>query len=81
MPRDYYEIVKDILESEEFQKRKKFAHHGSISVYDHSLRVSMVAYELSKKFKKSIDNSVKNYIIIKPVQEQASLLSPVSEGQ
>ena len=58
MSQDYYEIVKDILENDEFKKRKNFAHHGSISVYDHSLRVSMVAYELAKKFKNVDPNSV-----------------------
>lgn len=51
MKKDYYEIIKDILESEEFQKRKTYAHHGSISVYEHSLKVSMLAYKLSKLFK------------------------------
>ena len=50
--------VSILLENDEFKKRKNFAHHGSISVYDHSLRVSMLAYELSKKFKNVDPNSV-----------------------
>lgn len=58
MTKDYYEIVKDILESSEFQKRKEYPHHGSISVYDHSLKVSKIAYKLSKKFKSIDSNSV-----------------------
>ena len=49
MTDDYYEIVKDILENNEFKKRKEYAHHGSISVYEHSLKVSILAYKLSKK--------------------------------
>ena len=53
-----YEIVKDILENDEFKKRKNYAHHGSISVYDHSLKVSMLAYELSKKIKGADSKSV-----------------------
>lgn len=58
MSNDYYEIVKDILENDEFKKRKNYAHHGSISVYDHSLKVSMIAYELSKKIKGADSKSV-----------------------
>ena len=46
---DYYKIIKDILEHEEFQKRKEYQHHGKISVYDHSLSVSYLAYKISKK--------------------------------
>lgn len=46
---DYYTIVNDILNSEEFQKRKKYRHHGEISVYEHSLSVSILSYELAKK--------------------------------
>ena len=49
---EYYEIIYEILKSDEFQKRKKYAHHGNISVYDHSLAVSKIAYLLAKKFKK-----------------------------
>ena len=32
---EWYEIVKDILNDEEFLKRKKFKHHGEVSVYEH----------------------------------------------
>lgn len=45
---EYYNIVKDILESSEFQKRKKFKHHND-SVYDHCLKVSYKSYQLAKK--------------------------------
>lgn len=48
---EYYNIVSDILNNEEFIKRKKFMHHGKISVYEHSLKVSILAYKISKKFK------------------------------
>lgn len=57
---DYYLIVKDILNSEEFIKRKKYRHHGDISVYEHSLKVSKLSYEIARKinlsFKKQIFN-------------------------
>ena len=46
---EYYEIVKDILENEEFQKRKEYPHHEDESVYEHSLKVSILAYRLAKK--------------------------------
>lgn len=48
---EYYDIVKDILSNKEFIKRKEFMHHGKISVYEHSLKVSIFAYKISKKFK------------------------------
>lgn len=47
---EYYEIISEILGSEEFQKRKHYKHHGDISVYDHSLAVSKLSYILAKKF-------------------------------
>lgn len=46
---EYYEIVKDILENKEFQKRKEYPHHEDESVYKHSLKVSILAYRLAKK--------------------------------
>ena len=48
---EYYEIVNEILNHEEFIKRKNYMHHGKISVYDHSLKVSIMAYKISKKLK------------------------------
>ena len=46
---EYYNIVFDIIKNEEFQKRKLYKHHGDISVYDHSLAVSKLAYIMAKK--------------------------------
>ena len=51
---EYYKIVNKILNHPEFQKRKQYAHHGNISVFDHSLAVSKVSYYLAKKLKKII---------------------------
>jgi len=45
---EYYLIVDKILENPEFQRRKTFEHHGTITVYDHSLAVSKLAYKLAK---------------------------------
>lgn len=46
---EFYQIVHEILVHPEFQKRKKFAHHGEESVYAHSLQVSFIAYRLAKR--------------------------------
>lgn len=45
----YYNIVKDILNHEEFLKRKTFKHHNERNVYDHCLMVSYNAYRVSRK--------------------------------
>lgn len=47
--KEFLEIVKVILENEEFQKRSMYLHHGKTSVYDHSLKVSYLSYNLAKK--------------------------------
>ncbi len=52
--KEYYEIVKDILNHPEFLRRKSYAHHGKITVYEHSLKVSLLGYKIAKKFK-SVD--------------------------
>ena len=45
---EFYNIINEILEHEEFTKRKDYKHHGDISVYDHSLAVSKMAYKMAK---------------------------------
>lgn len=49
---EYYDIIKEIIEHPEFQKRKTYAHHGKITVYDHCLSVSKLSYKIAKKLKK-----------------------------
>lgn len=46
---EYFEIIKDILKSEEFLKRKEYKHHGEETVYTHSLKVSYLSYLYCKK--------------------------------
>ena len=46
---EYINIVRDVLKNEEFKKRKNYRHHGDITVYDHSLKESYVAYKMAKK--------------------------------
>lgn len=48
--KEYYNIVKPILENEEFLKRKDFPHHYNESVCDHVLRVSYDCYKIGKKW-------------------------------
>lgn len=49
--KEYYSIVHEILESEEFQKRQDFLHHEGESVFDHVLEVSYFAYLYCKDHK------------------------------
>lgn len=58
MDKEYYEIIKEILNNEEFQKRKQYNHHGKITVYEHSLSVSIKAYNYAKKHRKYDAKSV-----------------------
>lgn len=49
---DYSEwntIVEPIITSDEYLKRKTFRHHGDVTVYDHSIRVSQKAYRMAKR--------------------------------
>lgn len=45
---EYIELVSFILSHPEFQKRKEYPHHGKITVYDHCLSVSFLAYRMAK---------------------------------
>ena len=47
---DWYEIVKDILKHDEFQKRKLFNHHHDMSVWDHSILVSFKSYMAARYY-------------------------------
>ena len=47
---EYKDIVGHILTSDEFNKIKKFEHHG-VTRFDHSLKVSYYSYRLAKTLK------------------------------
>lgn len=51
---EWYEIVEEILLSDEFQKRKLFFHHHEMTVWDHSTLVSFKAFLYAKTFKADI---------------------------
>lgn len=46
---EFYKIIAPILEHEEFQKRKQYQHHGTITVFEHSLAVSLRSYYVARK--------------------------------
>src|SRR5574344_1776660 len=46
---EWYQIVKDILLSDEFQRRKLFKHHDN-SVWDHSINVSFRSFLMAKYY-------------------------------
>lgn len=48
---EYYEIVKEILDNPEYQRRLEYHHHENRSVYTHCLIVSYYSYRVAKKMK------------------------------
>jgi len=46
---EYIELVKNILNDDEFLKLKQVEHHGT-NRFEHSLKVSYSAYKLAKKY-------------------------------
>lgn len=49
--KEYYKIVKKIINHPEFQKRKEYMHHENESVYEHSLKVSYISYKIAHHLK------------------------------
>ena len=48
---EFLHYVSDIINSEEFIKRKEYLHHPNKSVYMHSLEVAYSSYKFAKKHK------------------------------
>ncbi len=48
---EWYEYVRVVLISDEFQKRKLFPHHHNMSVWEHSILVSFRSFVLAKALK------------------------------
>ncbi len=46
---EWYSIVRDIIISPEYEKRRTFRHHDDETVYEHSVKVSKQAYTIAKK--------------------------------
>ncbi len=51
------EIAKDILESEGMNKERLFAHHGDISCFEHSLKVTLESLYIKDKFNLTVDET------------------------
>ena len=47
---EWFDYVKEILQNNEFQKRKLFFHHAHITVWEHSINVSYSCFIVAKKF-------------------------------
>lgn len=45
---EWYSIVEPIITSPEYEKRKTFRHHGDVTVYTHSVKVSKLSYRIAK---------------------------------
>ena len=46
---EWFNVVKDILKNDEFQKRKLFFHHKKMTVWEHSILVSFKSFCMAKK--------------------------------
>lgn len=46
---EFYGIINDIINNEEYLKRKEYHHHGDTSVYEHCLNVAYYSFRMTKK--------------------------------
>lgn len=54
---EYYNLIKPVLTNKEFLRRKNFPHHGDITVFDHCLAVSWLAFKLAKRFSGNVQDA------------------------
>ena len=47
--RQFYYLIKHIINTPEFQQMAKYRHHGDTSIYDHSLKVAYLCYKYHLK--------------------------------
>lgn len=59
---EYNNIIKDIINNDEFLKTKNDIHHGS-NKYDHLIRVSKMSYIISKTFKLDVESTTRGAIL------------------
>lgn len=50
----WFIIVKDVIESPEFEIRKKFLHHNEESLYEHLIKVSITSFKLANKWRLNV---------------------------
>lgn len=46
---EWFNIAKEVLLSDEFQKRKYFMHHHNLTVWEHSILVSFKSFKIAKR--------------------------------
>ena len=46
---EWFNITKEVLLSDEFQKRKYFMHHHNLTVWEHSILVSFKSFKIAKR--------------------------------
>jgi uncharacterized protein len=47
--KEYYDYIKDLLESEKVQEMKKYIHHGDTTCFQHCVNVSFYNFIIAKK--------------------------------
>lgn len=57
MEDEFYNLIKDIINKENYQKLKNYRHHGNVSTYDHCISVANLCYKYYKKHNMKIDLS------------------------
>ena len=55
MNKEFFDLVEDIICSEEYRGMKNNKHHIKSNVYDHSIKVAYLCYNHYKKFETKID--------------------------
>lgn len=77
MEKEFTKIVRKILYSKEFKRRRSFTHHGNITVYDHSVRVAYLSYRISKKLRLDYETAsiggILHDMYYEPWQEKAPI--------
>ena len=61
--REFYDLIREIIETEEFFKMANQKHHIKTSIYDHCLKVAFLCYKHHHKF----------YYTIKEINRQFSI--------
>ena len=55
MENEFLELIKPIIETENYQKMKNYFHHDTTSTYEHSISVAYLCYKYHKKHNSKID--------------------------
>lgn len=53
--REFYDLISDIIRSDEFRQMKHHRHHVKSNARDHSIKVAFLCYQYHKKFSPDIN--------------------------